>query len=392
MRTGYPAALIVASVASLLLIDPQLSALFFLFPLLVLVPLVLPVTILMWSVVPAYLARRTRAGLPLLALGLGLPLGLALWIPRHVDALAGQDLAALGNITPQRLTHPGPLGVELRRPLNPGGAFVTLTDRQPIDAALCPELCERLLLGGDVLWVRVVIPDDRMDFQTVETRVLFDRGTGAECLALTGRSDPGACILPRRDHGQPADLTLSVTTLSPKAEAGLYQPKGVTLVEGFTADGTAVLRLAQITHDRPTGIPVPSNGGGLALLRTRTTSPLIDLDRVISALGPRLAAPLPRAQRPPVWVRGGFHPLPPDPQDTAYVAALLALGPQQGRADFSVAFYQTIDTWLRRLEEAGPLTDIEARTVCAALPDTRFHAALRARSVSSGRESLCPNP
>lgn len=94
----------------------------------------------------------------------------------------------------------------------PGIASVefVLTDNRA-DLHCCQILCQQLLTGGDIQWLRMAsAPDARL----AQRSIVYYRAAPAECLAMDSRFPPdGTCLLARPDDGAKADLQLHLTEL-----------------------------------------------------------------------------------------------------------------------------------------------------------------------------------
>jgi hypothetical protein len=354
-------------------------------PLLFALPMV---TILLWSLLPAVLARKSWLRWPALALGLALPASLLL-LPGMADREAARLLATRSSVAPQSLTLSGPFGVEIIRTARhaPDLWNVDGVRSDFYGEAPCFDLCERLLTGGEVSWVRIVIRDDAFSNDKAVTSARFIRATDAACHAANADfPETGAtCIHFAPDDGQAAALVLDLNddrvwrdrarTEWPLEEIGY---RTATAHAGSSPEAPVVFRAVQLFFARPNGL-VSVNagnlgagkpGGGFALSRSRSATPPIDLAAAVTALGFSLGPirePLPKT---PGTESNVFIASPPDAQDAAYVASLLALGAAPDPRGRSNAFAQVVNGWHQRLRWKKPITAADRAIFCASLRDT----------------------
>ena len=344
-----------------------------LFPLVVLPSCI--VAVFLWALLPAALARHSWAVWPLALIGVLAAAAVYVGPPLIADRQAETARAALGEIAPLPLSIALPAGIEFRRPLQQ--KFYHARAVAQFDRTICPELCERLLLGGDIAWIRVVVTDDRDGDQSVKTSTLVTTAQGADCVTLHPDLSPTeACLLFRADHGLPADLVLEIQDRPQQPSGVVYRQNGYRLVQ-VSAGAGPVLRRIQVFHDRPTFL-------GLSRQRTATEPP--DLLQDLATLGLTMAPPLARTPRPPFWKRSVFLKMPPEPQDTAYVRSLLTAWPD---TRFSIAYTLFVAAWQEALANSESLTETEVSTFCAILRDPRL-ARMNSSQVSEGPSINCP--
>jgi hypothetical protein len=92
---------------------------------------------------------------------------------------------------------------------------------------------------------------------------------------------------------------------------------------------------------------------GFLFARTRAITPPIDLAVAVAALGLPLGPQRKLPPKTPGTEQNIFFAPPPDAQDAAYVASLLALGPSPDPRDRSNAFAQEVNGWHGRLRWKG---------------------------------------
>lgn len=110
-------------------------------------------------------------------------------------------------------------------------------------------------------------------------------------------------------------------------------------------------------------------GGGFALCRTRAVTPPIDFAAAITGLGLSLGPPRPIPPKTQGTENKPRIAPPPDAQDAAYVASLLALGPSLDPRIRSNAVAQIVTGWQGRLQWK-PITEADRVILCASLQDT----------------------
>ena len=106
---------------------------------------------------------------------------------------------------------------------------------------------------------------------------------------------------------------------------------------GPDRDAPEVMRLTQLFHARPTGqfsydfgsLSNAEGGGGIALIRSSAASDPIDLADALSDLGFALGARRELPPKTPETRNNVFIQPPPDTQDAAYAASMIAAGPEE---------------------------------------------------------------
>ena len=354
------------------------------FPLLFILPMA---TILLWALFPAVLARNSWLRWPALALGLALPTSLLL-LPGMADREAAALVAAKSPVAPQPMALAGPVGVEIIRDASHHPDLWNTKDVRSdfYGDAPCFDLCERLLTGGKVAWVRITLRGDAVVNDKAETSAMFVKASDAACHAASADfPETGAtCILFAPDDDQPAALVLDLaddriwrdraTAAWPLEEIGT---RTATAHAGASVEAPVVFRAVQLFYSRPNGL-VGFDGGGLGngnagggflFARTRAITPPIDLAAAVTALGLPLGPPRPLLPKTPGTEHNIFIPPPPDAQDAAYVASLLSLGPSPDPRGRSNAFAQVVNGWHERLRWKDPITAADRDIFCASLLD-----------------------
>lgn len=354
------------------------------FPLLFVLPMA---TILLWALLPAVLARNSWLRWSALALGLALPASLLL-LPGMADREAAAMVAAKSPVAPQPMALTGTVGVEIIRNAR---HYPDLWNTKGVRSdfygdAPCFDLCERMLTGGTVAWVRIVLRDDAFANDKAETRARFVKATDAAChTASADFPETGAtCILFAPDDGQPAALVLDLaddriwrdraTAAWPLEEIGT---RTATAHSGASVAAPVVFRAVQLFYSRPNGLVAfdagglgnGNAGGGFLLARSRAITPPIDLAAAVTALGLPLGPSRPLPPKTPGTEANIFIAPPPDAQDAAYVTSLLALGPSPDPRGRSNAFAQVVNGWHERLRWKNPITAADRDIFCASLLD-----------------------
>lgn len=409
MPIPYLLFLATCSALSVILMVPGIAMMAAIFTLGLAIPLlflILMATILLWTLLPAALYWRTRARWPLVGLGLAVPLLLLSLPPMLADRAALRQAAEVGIIQPTALLLTSPIGVEIIRDVQHNDDLYVRSIAQSAlyDDALCFDLCERLLTGGEVAWVRIVLRNDAFVNTSTQTHALFVAASGAACTAANpDLSATGSCVLFAPDHRKPAGLTLDLadhrtwakdqTGSWPFLEVGT---RSATAYVG-TDPSAVIFRARQVFHDRPTGLigfalggfGNGDSGGGLAMLRQRSATAPIDLATALSAMGFPLGPermPLPEA---PGTENNFSNRNPPDAQDAAYVASMLATGPERATT-FSNAFAQVVNGWHDRLRWKPTLTTADRLIFCASLNDPRIATYFWSDQVIRRHDLICP--
>lgn len=391
MVRAYFILLFACSALTLVLAIPGIALLVLLFtfgltyPLLFALPMA---TILLWALLPAVLARNSLLRWPALALGLALPASL-LFLPGMADRQAAALIASRSPVGPQPVASVEPVGVEIIRNTehhpdlwNTGGVRSDF-----YNMSLCFDLCERLLTGGKVSWVRIVLRDDAFGNDKAVTSARFIKATDAACHAASADfPETGAtCVLFAHDDSQPASFVLDLNddriwrdraaAAWPLEEIGY---RTATAYAGGTVDAPVVYSAAQLFYSRPNGLLAfdPGGlgngdaGGGFLFARNRAVTPPIDLAAAITSLGFPLGPVRMPQPKTPGTERNIFITPPPDAQDAAYVTSLLALGPSPDPRGRSNAFAQVVNGWHERLRWKEPITSADRTIFCASLLDS----------------------
>jgi hypothetical protein len=304
---------------------------------------------------------------------------------REAEAL----VAASSPIAPQPIAFDAEIGVEIIRNAShaPDLWNVDGVRSDFYGQAPCFDLCERLLNGGKVAWVRIVLRDFEFANAKTVTSARFVKATDAPCHAASTDfpETEATCILFAHDDGQAADLVLDLeddrvwrdraTAAWPLEEIGY---RTATAHAGSTADAPVVYRAAQLFYSRPNGLLVvdPSlsgsgdAGGGFAFFRSRAVTQPIDLAKALADLGFALGPPRLRQPKTPGTENNIFIAPPPDAQDAAYVASLLALGPAPGPRGRFIGSAQVVNDWHERLRWKEPITAADRAIFCKSLLDS----------------------
>ena len=389
MVRRYFVSLAVFTVLTVLMAIPGVSILVMVFTfgltrsLLVVLPMV---TMVLWALLPAVLARQSWLRWPALALGLAVPASLLL-LPGTADRKAHGLIEAKGPVVAQPVSFSRPSGVEIIRNVTHNPDFYSFDGVRSslYGEAPCFDICERLLTGGDIAWVRIVLRDDAFANDKAATSARFVLARDADCHALNSDfpAEGSTCIRFARDEGQQAALVLDLqddrvrkdraTAAWPLDEIGY---RTATAHAGDSTDGPFLFRGVQLFYERPNGLVVldPGDfngdvGGGFALWRTRSVTPPIDLVAAIASLGLALGPPRPVPPKTPGTETRDWIGPPPDAQDALYVASLLALGPSPYPDRRSNAFAQVVTGWQGKLQWKKPITEADRVILCASLEE-----------------------
>ena len=187
----------------------------------------------------------------------------------------------------------------------------------------CAVLCQQLLTGGDLQWIRMAsAPDARLP----QRAIVYYRARVEDCAALDHNFPNGAeCLLARADDGSPADLQLHLTELGNfytpmEQNAGIVALTGVQeLVITDLRDGRQLITQSRYGWTEPlvgfleprTDIDVTIHAqGGFRLHPKRLYAGKIDLRSSLNSVGIRTG--MPRDTRPYysptelVWSHGGY--------------------------------------------------------------------------------------
>ncbi|KIC10061.1 hypothetical protein RA19_12990 [Leisingera sp. ANG-M1] len=403
MQKAYYVALVVVTSLCLLLAIPgfALLAAVFTFGLGYFLFAPLPnLAIFLWAFLPAVRCWQIRPlRLPALLVGAALPGYLYFAPPILSDQAMQHDLASRGDATAEPVEFDLHVGIEIHRKALPKpdlqvpgisfpspGFFSTLP---------CFELCERLLTGGDVSWVRIVRTNDDFGSYRENSQVLLVAGSAKDCRKLYNDYPADKpCLLFAADHRLPAGLTIRIEEermTSQKELPPYYKPYGyrtVTAFAGPDANAPLVYQKTQMFHQRPTRYVTFDYGrfgdgfagyGGYIYARAKAASPPINLEKDIEVLGLTLG---PR-RMPPQPASGSANqeerPFP-DPQDAIYIASGLKTG-AEGHSVFPASFKNLVSSWHLALMKADRLTPSDRAIFCAARKDERLGQQFQADRV-----------
>lgn len=393
MRKVYFVVLFAVSLTALVFSAPGIGlvALLFTFGLAIIVLAPLPYLLVgLWSILPCILFWRSPVlRWVLLLLGVFAGSWVFLGPPKISDKRLQADLSAQEDVLPTPINISNPIGIEIhRRASRHSDLYVSSAKSGAFyGSQVCFELCERLLTGGDVAWVRIVVTDDAYGNHRARTHALLVPGQPDTCSRLnTDRINDGLCAMFSPDHGHASDLTIVLnegrTDWRAKRFAP-YQLMGLRTAEarlGNGLEGPILFKLSQLFHERPTGhisidfgnLGGGDHGGGFQLVRARASSPPIDLAAAVSALSIKLGPvrePLPKS---PGTERNSFIAPPPDAQDAIYAASLVAVGPGLRPTRYSNAFQGVINDWHSRLRWKTILSNEDKRIFCETVQDNRI--------------------
>jgi hypothetical protein len=349
------------------------------------------ILVALWSILPAVLFWRIPiVRWPLLIAGIIGTASLYLLPPHLAELELSADLAVQNNFLPNSLGSNGLVGVEIRRSVSANANFRAAGKASSAfySAKPCFELCERLLTGGDVAWVRIVLTNDAYANDRARTHAILAPGNPMQCASINADFPPGeSCALYAPDHGELADLTITLEdrqiswggdNFTP------YQPIGYRVATGHNGsdDKSPILfHQTQIFYERPTGMVSydfgslgrgDSGEGGFEFVRSRQASKPVDLISIANLMGLALGPTIELQPKTPGTEDNRFIAPPPDAQDAAYVASLINAGPSHNPTQFSNAFAQVINDWHRRLRWKSSLSEADRTIFCRTLFDRRI--------------------
>ncbi|MCD2175312.1 hypothetical protein [Rhizobium sp. C4] len=409
MRNFYFLALVTATVATFLLSLPYVALYVLIMTVGITAPLVIPlpmVCLCLWAAFPSVMLAgrpRWRTWSPIFSI---LLLVLVIFGPGLVaDWEAGKDVAKreIAARTPEIFR--APFGVEIVRPASASLRFEA--SKRPLDIFLqqnpCFDLCERLLTGGQVAWVRLIVTGDMVGKTPGESRAFLIPGTPDQCRDID-RDFPAdqRCALFSADTGAPAELTLVLAETSSHSSFDSLTPyapsryRSASAYRGNTRAGTSLFHREQIFYERPLGFLVfnvgslgaGERGGGLTWDRKMASTSPIELASALQGLGLPLG-PV-RTRGPALTGATNETAVVPtaDAQDAAYVASLLSTGPEIGY-EYSAAYSFMIGTWYEGLLAKAELTSSDSSIFCASLKDHRLLPARSKDNVISRHKIVC---
>lgn len=325
----------------------------------------------------------------------GIIVSLVLWslvteVPKLIaDTSFKQDLAARDEIAASHVKFGKPIGVEIHRRVtsNPNLYVRNGKSGKFYGSGPCFELCERLLTGGDVAWVRLIMTDDTYGEGRQQTRAMLKPGNSKVCNEVNSDFKMiERCALFTSYHGMSADLVIKLdedVTNNNIKRLTAYQPKGYRTATAYINNNEnerILFRYSQLFYERPTGMilyvyRIFSKPRGLEFIRELRASNPIDLAGAIEKIGLTLG---PIRQRLPKSIgteNNIFIKSPPDAQDAAYVASLVATG-QDGGAQYSNSFKQVVNDWHDRLRWKSKVSKDDRAIFCVTLADSRINKLL----------------
>jgi hypothetical protein len=392
LQRNYLIALVIVSVLSAVFMIPNAAmlALIFTFGLAAPILIVLPnLLIILWAVFPALLFWKIQpTRVPLLCIG-AVIVASAAFIPRYLaERDLQRDLQTRRAVAATPIRIPKGIGIEIQRPAShdPDLYVAEGNSGAQFGAQPCFDLCERLLTGGDVAWVRVVLINDAIGNNRQTTRALLVPGETAACRWVNPDIPEGRrCALFAKDHGQRAALTIKLDedfTRSKTMPFTPYQPVGfrnASINSAVTGDARTLFSATQIFYDRPVGgISLDAGslsngipGGGFQLTRARSASASIQLADAVEKLGISLGVERVLLPKSPGTENNIFIQPPPDAQDAIYAASLVATATPFNNA-FSNAFSQVVNDWHERLRWKTSLSKADRAIFCRTRSESRI--------------------
>jgi energy-coupling factor transporter transmembrane protein EcfT len=410
MRNWYFFALVAATVATFLLNLPNVSLVVLVMTLGIAAPLILPmpmVCLCLWAALPSVVLAdfpRWRIWSRVFSICV---VGLVILGPGFIaDWEAAADVASreIAGRTPE--TFKTPIGIEIVRPAV-GSLGSAASENKPdifLQKQPCFDLCERLLTGGNVAWIRLILTRDMVGASSGESRAFLTPGAPGQCQEIDGDFSPDQrCALFSADTGAPADLTLVLTektssysrlhSLTPYVPSGY---RSASAYRGAVRAGVAIFHLEQVFYERPFGflgfnvgsLGGGDRGGGFMWDRKLASTDPIELTSALQDLGLPLGPVRTRGATSAGAVKGASVLPTPNAQDAAYVASLLSTGPEMGY-DYSGAYALMIGTWYEGLESKEKLTAADKSIFCASLQDHRFSSSRPKDEVMSKHKIVC---
>lgn len=409
MRNFYFFALVTATVGTFLLSLPDVALYVLIMTVGISAPLVIPlpmVCLCLWAALPSVILAgrpRWRIWSPIFSI---LLLLLVVFGPGLVaDWEAGKDVAKREIAARTLETFRAPFGVEIVRPAP--GSFRFEASKRPLDIFLqqnpCFDLCERLLTGGQVAWVRLIITGDMVGKTPGESRAFLIPGTPDQCRD-TDSDFPAdqRCALFSADTGAPAGLTLVLTETSSYSSVHSLTPyapsryRSASAYRGSSRAGTSLFHREQVFYERPLGFLIfnggslggGERGGGFTWDRKMASTTPIELASALQGLGLTLGPVRTRVPASTVATDVAAVVPTPDAQDAAYIASLLSTGPEIGY-EYSAVYSFMIGTWYEGLLAKVELTSSDMSIFCASLKDHRLLPARSKDKVISRHKIVC---
>ncbi|MEP6066306.1 MAG: hypothetical protein ABJ246_10750 [Paracoccaceae bacterium] len=355
------------------------------------------VGLVLWAILPVVLAWGSKVKSIIFGYLSAMALMLCFYLPPIMaDMVAERHLAKTAPVNSFVFKFDRPIGVEIHRPAEHSNVFNDWDADTPslFETTPCFDLCERLLMGGDVAWIRMVLGDDLQGNSRTETKSFLVSSTGDNCLRFNSDfpSDQ-PCILFAPDHGQEPELKIHLEQKVDKSSderTFVYEPTRHLLASGFTTkspDALPVFVLRQQAYDRPTGglriEPGIANKerlwGGYEFVRSKAATAPINLIETFGKLGIRVG---PERTQSVYDSDGKKMIVPPDAHSAALVASLLAVGPEESWA-FSTNYSLFVENWVSAMKQrpGSRRTSSETRTLCAIAKDPRFRTRINGERI-----------
>jgi len=274
-------------------------------------------------------------------------------------------------------------GVEIQRAVTPNP---TMPRGQLFSRNLCGDICEQLLLGGAIDWVRVIPVNDSISRVPIRTSALFRRADAPACQALNpDMPDNTPCILYQNDAPDPAQLLITInegTTHEARfwrdTNIGGLRRRGIRLVQAILPSQSEPQTLfiqSQLFYQTPQPMIISGTGqradgqigpGWFYVRETRNTAD-IDLAGQIATLGLTLAPPRTGKTTEPE------QPTPPKPWLTTQIISLMNTDPAGDASsnNFADAKLGQIDSWLSRANTLQTFSPSQTRLLCRLQTDPR---------------------
>lgn len=393
MRKKYFWTLMWVTAATLLFATPGLAVIATILSLgLLLIPLFpLPmICIVFWIFLPSVFFWKNRLlRLILFVLPVG-AIAAAIYFPPQLALKEAEKDVARRNIElTSTLNISKPIGIEIHRAgdRNPDlfqkGAFY---DQNP-----CFELCERLLTGGNVAWIRLVIDGDYFENAgnlRSTTSVMVVPGTLGTCNKVNPDFEVNTrCALYAVDDGTPADIRILLDEKkldSPGSLSSYYRVYGERTATAYRipiANQEPLFRLNQLIYQYPIpfvhfdfdGIQGGNSGGFRRVYSVNNTEP-VDLMATVQKLGLKIGPVRPITPKLK-YAKAQFALIPPDAQDAAFAASVLAMRSNEFKLP-SRTYTEVVKAWIYRLRYKENLSEGDRSILCLALASSNIYDGL----------------
>ncbi|MGB8815187.1 MAG: hypothetical protein WCC57_18560 [Paracoccaceae bacterium] len=313
--------------------------------------------------------------------------GPVVWFARNRKVLVGIAislgtlivfLVGFGQLTKSAVAALSPPKIDMRAGIlaattPPTSVEFFASRREDFEEQACGPICEGLLTGGQIKWVRVVPRTD----QIPETKpIVFYRADATACQAFDPEFAAAPCLLAREDIGDPADLRITKVAVgdgsaSRESVTGLVTPlwSRQTIVQDQRGATPKVLfdQTEYQWFEAMSPIPLFTNvgfdgngvhGGGPTFTRERKKTPPVDLVAALQSGGLAMGSAREWNETKPavgkhIAAEGYFSARP---YDAPLLASMLDIS--QGAAFASPQGRQLAD-WLKHVERTDEISAAE---------------------------------